>query len=56
MMKIYSGNLFSSCKIWLAQYRNTEYTYGGRVNMWQYTSKGRVDGINGDVDISAWVY
>lgn len=54
--KIYSGNLFSSCKIWLAQYRNTEYTYGGRVNTWQYTSKGRVDGINGDVDISAWVY
>ena len=54
--KIYSGNLFSLCKIWLAQYRNTEYTYGGRVNMWQYTSKGRVDGINGDVDISAWVY
>ncbi len=54
--KIYSGNLFLSCKIWLAQYRNTEYTYGGRVNMWQYTSKGRVDGINGDVDISAWVY
>lgn len=54
--KIYSGNLFSSCKIWLAQYKNTEYTYGGRVNMWQYTSKGRVDGINGDVDISAWVY
>lgn len=54
--KIYSGNLLSSCKIWLAQYRNTEYTYGGRVNMWQYTSKGRVDGINGDVDISAWVY
>lgn len=54
--KIYLGNLFSSCKIWLAQYRNTEYTYGGRVNMWQYTSKGRVDGINGDVDISAWVY
>lgn len=54
--KIYSGNLFSSCKIWLAQYRNTEYTYGGRVNMWQYTSKGRVDGINGDVDISAGVY
>lgn len=54
--KIYSGNLFSSCKIWLAQYRNTEYTYGGRVNIWQYTSKGRVDGINGDVDISAWVY
>ena len=54
--KIYSGNLFSSCKIWLGQYRNTEYTYGGRVNMWQYTSKGRVDGINGDVDISAWVY
>lgn len=50
--KIYSGNLFSSVKIWLAQYRNTEYTYGGRVNMWQYTSKGRVDGINGDVDIS----
>ena len=51
-----SGYAAMTCKIWLAQYRNTEYTYGGRVNMWQYTSKGRVDGINGDVDISAWVY
>ena len=44
--KIYSGNLFSSCKIWLAQYRNTEYTYGGRVNMWQYTSRAVINGAN----------
>ena len=36
---------------WCAQY-NTKCTYDGRYVMWQYTSKGSVDGISGNVDIS----
>lgn len=38
-------------KIWLAQY-NTTPTYSGRYNMWQYSSKGRVNGISGNVDMN----
>ena len=38
-------------KIWLAQYAATP-TYGGKYDMWQYTSKGKVSGINGDVDLN----
>ena len=42
---------FSNYKIWLAHYtENTDYS--GRYNMWQYTSKGAVDGINGNVDMN----
>ena len=42
---------FSNFKIWLAHYtENTDYT--GRYNMWQYTSKGSVNGINGNVDMN----
>ncbi len=36
-------------KIWLANY-NTETTYGGEYYAWQYSSKGRISGINGYVD------
>lgn len=36
---------------WVAQY-NTKCTYDGVYCMWQYTSKGKVDGINDDVDMS----
>ncbi len=42
---------FSSFKVWLAHY--TEKTdYAGRYNMWQYSSTGKVDGINGNVDMN----
>ena len=42
---------FSNFKIWLAHYtEKTDYT--GRYNMWQHTSKGTVDGINGNVDMN----
>lgn len=34
--------------IWVAQY-NTTNTYKGIYDMWQYTSQGRVNGINGNV-------
>lgn len=44
-----SRNSFS-CKFWLAHY--TEQTdYKGSFNMWQYTSKGSVPGISGNVDM-----
>ena len=38
-------------KIWLAQYAANP-TYGGGYQMWQYTSKGSVSGISGNVDMN----
>ncbi len=35
---------------WVAQY-NSVNTYTGKYDMWQYTSSGRVDGIDGNVDL-----
>lgn len=35
--------------VWLAQY-NSQITYTGKVDMWQYTSTGRVAGVSGNVD------
>ena len=45
----------STYKVWVAQY-NTTCTYDGPGNkmMWQYTSKGLIPGINGNVDIDVW--
>ncbi|MCI9063266.1 MAG: hypothetical protein HFJ17_01490 [Clostridia bacterium] len=41
----------SGCKIWLAHYTSaTNYT--GKYNMWQYSSKGSVKGISGNVDMN----
>lgn len=37
--------------IWLAEYRSIP-GYQGYYHMWQYTSKGAVDGISGDVNMS----
>ena len=36
---------------WLAQY-NSAVTYKGKYDLWQYTSKGSVDGISGYVDMN----
>ena len=36
---------------WIAHYNDT-CTYNGAYKGWQYTANGRVDGINGDVDLS----
>ena len=41
----------SDYDIWLAQYRAPEPDYQGRYSIWQYTSKGTVDGITGFVDL-----
>ncbi len=37
--------------IWLAEYRS-EPLYKGSYQMWQYTSKGQIDGIEGNVDLN----
>ena len=37
--------------IWLAEYRSAPL-YQGYYHMWQYTSKGSIDGIEGNVDMS----
>ena len=41
----------STYNIWVAQY-NTSCNYRGRYDMWQYTSKGSVPGIKGNVDMN----
>ena len=38
-----------SCDVWVAQY-NTKCTYQGKYTMWQYSSSGKISGINGNVD------
>lgn len=37
--------------VWLAEYRDVPL-YSGYYQMWQYTSKGRIDGIEGNVDLN----
>jgi len=37
-------------QIWLAEYRSVPL-YEGYYHMWQYTSKGKIDGISGNVDL-----
>ena len=44
-------------KVWVAQYSDTVYPqkekpdYKGKCSAWQYTNKGHVDGISGNVDM-----
>jgi GH25 family lysozyme M1 (1,4-beta-N-acetylmuramidase)/uncharacterized protein YjdB len=38
-------------KIWLAQYAAAP-TYKSKYDMWQYSSKGKISGINGNVDLN----
>ena len=45
------GNLSKSYVDWVAEYNST-CKYDGPYSMWQYTSKGRVPGIEGNVDVS----
>jgi GH25 family lysozyme M1 (1,4-beta-N-acetylmuramidase) len=41
---------YTGFSIWCAQY-NTSCTYGGRYDIWQYSSSGSIPGINGRVDL-----
>ena len=49
--KINTGSL-TGYKIWLAQYASTPTYTATRYDMWQYSSKGKVSGINGNVDMN----
>ena len=49
--KINMGIISGGTVIWCAQY-NTRCTYSGHYDMWQYTSKGSVPGIRGNVDMN----
>ena len=44
-------SLLGNYKIWLAQYAAAP-TYTGRYDMWQYSCKGTISGINGKVDLN----
>ena len=48
--KMDAGSL-GNYKIWLAQYAAAP-TYTGRYNLWQYSSKGSIPGIKGNVDLN----
>lgn len=48
--KLYENEL-AKYKIWLAQYNN-EMTASFRVDLWQYSSNGKIDGIFGRVDMN----
>lgn len=41
----------SQYKVWVAQY-NTTCTYKGKYNMWQYSSKAKIDGVAKVCDVS----
>jgi GH25 family lysozyme M1 (1,4-beta-N-acetylmuramidase) len=44
-------NRLSEYVIWLAEYRDVP-KYTGYYQIWQYTSKGQIDGIEGYVDLN----
>ena len=46
-------NQLSGFKVWVAQYYD-HVTYNGAYQCWQYSSKGSVQGINGNVDMDRW--
>lgn len=45
----YGEDIFKRFDLWLAQYANKAYR---DVNIWQYTDKGKVAGISGNVDMN----
>lgn len=49
--KMNTGSL-TGYKIWLAQYAAAPTYTATRYDMWQYTSKGKVSGISGNVDMN----
>ncbi|WP_343343699.1 GH25 family lysozyme [Terrisporobacter petrolearius] len=46
-----SDNLRNSYDFWIAQYSDN-CNYWGKYTMWQYSKIGKVDGINGNVDLN----
>ena len=50
----YDFDKISKYSIWLASYSST-CPMEDKFDMWQYSNKGQVDGINGDVDINIYL-
>lgn len=53
--RLYADRLDSQYCIWLAEYRSVPL-YQGYYQLWQYTSKGKIDGISGKVDMNISYY
>ena len=52
-LNILDINKLLNYKIWLAEWNGKEnHTLGYKVDLWQYTSKGKVNGINTNVDMN----
>ena len=49
-----TDSYFSTKEQWVAEYKSVR-TYSGPVRIWQCTDSGRVDGINGNVDINFYI-
>ena len=47
-------NLLSPYMVWVSQYYSVNQ-YAKPYKCWQYTSSGRVNGINGNVDMNIWL-
>ena len=48
-----SASLSNKYMIWIARY-NTETGYSGDYDFWQYSDRGSVSGISGNVDMNFW--
>lgn len=44
-------SMLSDVPVWVAQY-NTQCTYKGDYELWQYSSKGSIPGLKGNVDLN----
>ena len=45
-------NQLSSYEVWAADYSGKVNYYTGKYTIWQYTDKGQIDGITGNVDLN----
>ena len=45
-----NSNVLNKYDKWVAEWRD-KFTFNGNAGMWQYTSKGKMPGINGNVDL-----
>ncbi|MCL2637118.1 MAG: glycoside hydrolase family 25 protein [Oscillospiraceae bacterium] len=51
LVNVFDERIPGTYAVWLAQWTAAP-TYEGEFQIWQYTAKGRVPGINGDVDLN----
>ena len=46
-----NAGVLSKYRVWIARY-NTTLGYSGKYDIWQYSSKGTINGIKGNVDVN----